>query len=138
MRLRLVRLEPGELDHEVLWASVGTLAFGLASAWLIWLGPPAVACPFHWLTGLPCLSCGSTRALASLLEGDLQSSLHYHPAVAPGVALGAAGWVYAWAVVALDLPRVRIQAAGQAARVLRWAVVVGAGGLWVAQIARGV
>lgn len=33
-------------------------------------------CKFHELTGLYCPGCGSTRALFSLLHGDLMSSLH--------------------------------------------------------------
>ena len=33
-------------------------------------------CLFHKLTGFYCPGCGGTRALSSLLHGDLKSSLH--------------------------------------------------------------
>lgn len=32
-----------------------------------WLPP----CPFHWLTGLHCPGCGTTRALHKLVHGDI-------------------------------------------------------------------
>ncbi|HTA66586.1 MAG TPA: DUF2752 domain-containing protein [Xanthomonadaceae bacterium] len=55
-------------------------------------------CPFHALTGLYCPGCGSTRALYSLLHGDLPQALAMNPLLVialPWVALmalHAAGW----------------------------------------------
>lgn len=42
------------------------------------LGAP---CLFHSLTGLYCPGCGGTRAVRSLLKGDLRMSFQYHPLV---------------------------------------------------------
>lgn len=36
---------------------------------------------FHMLTGLYCPGCGGTRAVRSLLKGDLWMSFRYHPLV---------------------------------------------------------
>ena len=36
-------------------------------------------CPFHWLTGLYCPGCGSTRALHQLAHGHLAEALGYNP-----------------------------------------------------------
>lgn len=36
-------------------------------------------CWFKELTGLPCFSCGSTRALAAVLHGDILKSLQINP-----------------------------------------------------------
>nr|WP_024837284.1 DUF2752 domain-containing protein [Clostridium sp. 12(A)] len=41
-------------------------------------GPP---CLFQSLTGLYCPGCGGTRAVLSLLSGDLRMSFQYHPLV---------------------------------------------------------
>lgn len=38
-------------------------------------------CLFHTLTGLYCPGCGGTRAVRSLLRGDLRMSAQYHPLV---------------------------------------------------------
>jgi len=137
MRFSLVRLSRGELDHEVLWASVATLAAAVGWIWLTLLGPPPLICPFHALTaGIPCPTCGTTRALLALMQGDVAASLGYHPAVAPGVAMGAAAWAYAWVVVLFRLPRIRVSASGWAATAIRWTVAAAVAGIWIIQIVR--
>lgn len=51
----------------------------------LWPGnSPFSICLFQTLTGLPCFSCGTTRAMASLAEGDFLASLSHNPL---GVAL---------------------------------------------------
>ena len=39
----------------------------------------SVSCPFLTITGLPCPTCGMTRAWIAALSLDLQSALSYHP-----------------------------------------------------------
>lgn len=43
------------------------------------LRPQISLCGFLWLTGRPCPFCGMTRALSSLLKGDLTLALTFHP-----------------------------------------------------------
>lgn len=45
---------------------------------LFGLGLP---CMFHTITGLYCPGCGGTRAVKSLLQGDLRMSVQYHPLI---------------------------------------------------------
>lgn len=40
-----------------------------------------IPCVFQSLTGLYCPGCGGTRAVRSLLKGDLLMSFKYHPLV---------------------------------------------------------
>ena len=42
-------------------------------------------CLFYRLTGVYCPGCGATRALSSLLHGDLKASLHNNLLLIPGV-----------------------------------------------------
>lgn len=42
-------------------------------------------CPAHKLFGLYCPFCGGTRAIGSLLKGDVLASLTYNPAILPGI-----------------------------------------------------
>lgn len=41
-------------------------------------GRGLVPCFFHLLTGLYCIGCGATRALAALLRGDLAAACSYN------------------------------------------------------------
>ena len=72
--------------------SLGILcALAAAACTLVLLIPPGgkyagwlPKCLFHKMTGLYCPGCGGTRALSSLLHGDLRSSLHNNLLLIPG------------------------------------------------------
>jgi hypothetical protein len=48
----------------------------------------AESCPFHWMTGHPCATCGSTRALVALMQGRVLEALRYNPLIAAILMLG--------------------------------------------------
>ena len=56
------------------------------------------ACPFKAAVGIPCPTCGMTRAFVHLAHGDVGAAFAASPA---GALLAAAAWAYA----ALDLVR---------------------------------
>jgi len=106
------------------------LAAGLSASGLLagtFLLPPQRPLPFdlcllHRLTGIPCLTCGLTRAVCLFAHGEWRSSLSMHPAgglVFAGLAV-ACVWLLAEAVAEQDL------GAGLRARLL--ALALGAGG----------
>ncbi len=49
--------------------------------WLRKIWKIGSVCIFHSLTGLYCPGCGGTRAVRTLLQGDLRMSVQYHPLV---------------------------------------------------------
>jgi len=49
--------------------------------WLEKIWKIGSVCIFHSLTGLYCPGCGGTRAVRTLLQGDLRMSVQYHPLV---------------------------------------------------------
>lgn len=99
-------LAPGEIDYELILAGVTS---AMAIVGLAWLHSrlPNPSCPFAYLTGLPCVTCGGTRAVRALLEGDLVAALRFNPLVVMGISALMAANVYAFAVVGLRLPRIR-------------------------------
>ena len=106
--MRLIRrpLIPGEPDPELLWGSVLGASALLGSLWLH-AGLPTPLCPLHAVTGLPCPTCGSTRAASALVHGDLAAAVAWNPLMTL-VMIGAALYVlYAAVVVIGNLPRLR-------------------------------
>ncbi|HQL49694.1 MAG TPA: DUF2752 domain-containing protein [Kiritimatiellia bacterium] len=71
----------------------------LGAVLLIGLGVAALdaggvrLCLFHRWTGLPCLTCGSTRACAALATGDVSGAFRIQPLVSALLAAGAAAGI---------------------------------------------
>lgn len=58
-------------------------------------------CLLHRLTGLPCLTCGGTRAITALLKGDWLDALRIQPLVS-ALSVLLVGWlaanIFCWLV----------------------------------------
>ena len=92
MRWRTV----GEVDRQLgaLWfaaAAATVAAVPLAGVW----SPRLPTCPFRSLTGVACPSCGATRALESLVVGDVAAALAWNPLFVVGIGLFVAGGLLA-------------------------------------------
>lgn len=42
-----------------------------------------IHCPFHYITGIPCPTCGMGRSLLAMLRLDLAAAFSYHPMTLP-------------------------------------------------------
>lgn len=114
--------------HEILWPPLGLAALALARfAPLDQLG---YHCPFHLITGLPCLGCGATRALVALTHGQLGAALALNPLAV--VLVGAFAGFVVYALGALYLGRRwRPQPSRSQAALLRVAAVGAAAANWI-------
>ena len=106
MRLRVRRLSPGEIDHELIWLSVSLASLGLAAAWLT-IGLPWPRCVFHELTGLPCVTCGMTRSVIAFFHGHFFAALKWNPLVFMALCSVTAFDLYASFVLVTRAPRLR-------------------------------
>lgn len=61
------------LSIHVIW---GVLIVGLI---FIWPFLPHPACPFHQITGYPCLTCGASRAANALYDGRIGDMFYENP-----------------------------------------------------------
>jgi len=61
-----------------LCAAIVTLAVPLAHATDGFSRGP-ILCPFRLITGMPCPTCGTTRAIGSLLLGNVSESVRLNP-----------------------------------------------------------
>ena len=123
--------------HEAIWAPIALLAF-LAARFVPWNRLDFLVCPFHLLTGLPCLSCGGTRAFVALAHLDAASAFAMNP-LAAAVGLAGAAYVVHATGVALGRwkpwrPRL---ASVPLRRALRGAALAAVAGNWAYLIAVG-
>ena len=131
MTIRFRRLEKGQLDHEVVWLAVFAATGAVGALWLL-SSIPTPQCMFHTLTGYPCVTCGGTRCMRSLLAGNFPTAFAWNPLVFM-LALGAGLYaIYAAIVVGLRLPRIRFGQLSRAeANVVRVVVAVVVAANWI-------
>jgi len=85
------------------WAA-GSSVVWAGRTWLPALAALAPGCPFHTLTGFPCLACGTTRAVLRLAAGDPRGAFLTNPLAATALAAAWLGGLTAPAWLALGLP----------------------------------
>src|SRR5687768_4357832 len=100
-------LRPLEADHEALWLVVGGAPLRLLGVALATPGIQLPRCAFKTITGLPCPTCGVTRTVIALSRGDLAGALFLTPLAAIAGVAALLYLLYAAAVLALRLPRLR-------------------------------
>ncbi|HEX4144582.1 MAG TPA: DUF2752 domain-containing protein [Pirellulales bacterium] len=76
------------------WQQAAVVALAVAGLAGLWAVDPAQSdvyprCALHWLTGLHCPGCGSTRAAHSLLHGNLWDALCFNALLVIGGAVAA-------------------------------------------------
>ena len=128
-----------EIDHERLWLSVALAGAALVVLWVA-AGHeelPRVICPFRQITGIPCFTCGGTRAILALSRGDVQAAFIWNPLVAVGAIVALVWLAYAAVVTVLRAPRLRVRL-GERDRVLfRAAAWTAIASNWVFLILQG-
>ncbi len=136
MRLTRRRLAGGELDPELVGLSVLAASGACAAVWLAWKFPTPI-CIFHAITGLPCVTCGGTRSVKNLLAGHVGAAFAWNPLVFLSLAGAGVFMIYAAAVTAFRMPRLRVvEITASEARALRLAIVLALAANWIYLIYR--
>jgi len=107
MQLAWRPLEERETDHELIWLSVSFASLGLAAIWFA-LRLPWPLCPFHALTGHPCVTCGATRSAIALSHGQFFTAWQWNPLAFLFYGAWSIFNAYALAVLVMRAPRLRI------------------------------
>jgi uncharacterized protein DUF2752 len=133
----LVRLKavPGGLPLGAILTGIGVLA--AAAVGLLHLDAlPITVCFFKLVTGLPCATCGSTRALGRLFHGDLAGALAMNPLATAGM-LALLPWAAADLMLLTRGKAFGLELGPSAARVARVAAVVAVFVNWAYLVAAG-
>jgi hypothetical protein len=131
------RLGERELDHERIWGWIIPSTGLLGMIWLRLAGLPQIVCAFRTLTGLPCPTCGATRAVVALSRGAIGESFALNPLVPIAAAAASVYVPYALTVSHLGLPRLRAQLKKHDWVALRVSIVAAVAALWGYLIAAG-
>lgn len=137
MQLHWRKPAPREVDHELLWLMV-SLGTGLALA--VWFAArlPTPHCVFHSLTGLPCLTCGATRAALQFLHGHFGAAFRFNPLAFLAFCSLIVFDLYALGVLIMRAPRLRLgDFTPNEKRFVRLAVVVFLAGNWLYLLTAG-
>ena len=103
MRVRRVSLEERQLAF--LWLAAAASAIALRPLWLAF-APLLRPCVFRSLTGVPCPTCGTTRAAAAFLDGNVIAAFTANPLAAAAGLIFVAGAPLAtlWAIARWPVP----------------------------------
>ena len=131
MQLRWRTLRADEPDYELIWFAVTVLGAAALLAWHA-LSLPWPDCNFRALFGIPCLTCGSTRAALALTNGNIAAAWLHNP-LATLTLLGIAAYdVYAVAALLTRSRRLRVTLSRRvlavgliAAALLNWTYLLG-------------
>ena len=88
-----------------LWLAAAVSALALKPLWLA-VVPALRPCIFRSLTGVPCPTCGTTRAAAAFLDGNLMAALTANPLAAAAGLLFVVGAPLSvlWAITRWPVP----------------------------------
>ena len=127
--------EPGAAPWGAIFAAialVGCVAVGVLHLDRL----PMTFCMFKRLTGLPCPTCGTTRAFGRFFALDVRGAFAMNPLATVGAFL-----LVAWAIADLALltrgRSLSLRVSPPVARVLRVAAVVAIAANWLYLIAAG-
>jgi hypothetical protein len=135
--IRWRALAAGETDHELVWGWV-LPACALMAGWLhLTHSLDAFQCWLKVATGVPCPTCGATRAFVALLGGNLLEAWRLNPLVPFGSMAGTVYVPYALVVSSLKRDRLRLELSPHDWRVVRVAFTVLVGATWAFLILDG-
>jgi hypothetical protein len=121
-----------ERQLALLWLAAAASVVGLRPLWLA-LVPLMRPCVFRSLTGIPCPTCGTTRAATAFLHGNLAAAFTANPLAAAAGLFFVVGAPLAalWAILRLPVPVVSFPLPARA----RFAVVAVVAANWLYLIA---
>lgn len=78
--MRWTSLSTAERQLAYIWGGLALSVVALKPLWPV-LVPLLRPCLFHSLTGIPCPSCGATRSVLALLDGQVGDAIFYNPLI---------------------------------------------------------
>ena len=106
MRAFLEKRTPGRIEFGIIYGSIALLALcAVRLPSIITFSP---SCAFKGLTGIPCPTCGSTRAVLHLSHGDILAALVFNPLISLCFLAAVLYFLFSLITLAPGIPRVGV------------------------------
>jgi hypothetical protein len=122
MRLFLKKRAPDQIEFGIIYGGIAVMM--LAAGRLMPVLSLAPDCVFKGLTGVPCLTCGSTRAVVRLSHGDILPAFGLNPLTTLCLISAVLYFIYSLMSVVFDLPRISFLLTDQEKNVMRAGAVI--------------
>lgn len=137
MKLKHIQRKKGELNLPLIYLMVGGACALFIYALYLLKRLPQIPCVFKTVTGYPCPTCGSTRAVLDFFHLDIVSAFGWNPLVVLGGIFFIA-WVLYGFYMLFSGKKVQVTLTKNESRFLRWGVVILFFLNWIYLIAAGI
>lgn len=107
MRILLKERTPGQIEFGIIYGGFALIAL-VVTRFLPALTTVLPSCVFKGITGIPCPTCGATRAVMHLSRGDIIASLEMNPLVAIAVVSGMMYFIYSALTFLFNMRRITV------------------------------
>jgi hypothetical protein len=104
MRAYRYRRDSGRIEFGIIYGGIALLALYAARFPQIITFPSS--CAFKGITGIPCPTCGSTRAVLHLTHGEIIAALVFNPLTSSCFLAAVLYFLYSLITLAPGIPRV--------------------------------
>ncbi len=122
MRIAFKKRAKGQIEFGIIYGSIALLLIGAARLLPVFSIVPS--CIFKGISGIPCPTCGSTRSVVYLSQGDFAAAFAMNPLTSLGLVVVVSYFFYSFIALLLDLPRASFILTGHEKNVVRAMVIM--------------
>jgi hypothetical protein len=122
MQLFLRKKAPDQIEFGIIFGGIALVILG--AGWLPSLLSFTPDCVFKGLTGIPCLTCGSTRSVVHLSHGHVLSAFTLNPLTTLCLISAVLSFIYSIVSAAFDLPRISFLFTDKERNIMRAGVIM--------------
>jgi len=118
MRLVHKKRANGQIEFGLVYGGIAVLA--VCAARFLPILNILPSCPIHDLTGFPCPTCGSSRSIVYLAQGNFLSSFTVNPLAALCIVATVMYFLYSLVAFTFDIPIIKLQISEKGKNITRF------------------